>query len=120
MDADVRFVVYDVTMREGAPPPASRVAGHLGVTREDILASFERLADAHMLVRQAKGEILMAGPFSAVPTPFLVTVPNFSCYGNCIWDAFGIAAMLRSDATIDTSCADCGEAVRFHVRDQHV
>jgi hypothetical protein len=57
----------------------------------------------------------MAGPFSAVPTAFAVAVPSYSCYGNCIWDALGIAATLGCDARVDTSCADCGAAAALHV-----
>jgi len=69
------------------------------------------LHDLHALVLDAETrEIRMANPFSAVPTPFRVTLPNFATYGNCIWDALGIAAMLHADARIDTSCADCGAA----------
>jgi hypothetical protein len=70
-----------------------------------------------MIVLQPGGEeILMAGPFSAVPTPFHVTVPAFSAYGNCVWDALGIAATVHSDAVVETSCADCGTAARIEVR----
>src|SRR5688572_26527125 len=86
LDQRVRWVVYDVTMREGAPPLASQLAIFLDMPLDDVRASLQRLASARMLVMQ-EGEILMAGPFSAVPTPFRVTTSEFSCYGNCIWDA---------------------------------
>ncbi|GAC1398495.1 MAG: hypothetical protein NVSMB68_14210 [Thermoanaerobaculia bacterium] len=115
MDDEVRYVVYDVTMREGAPPRAARVAETLGITSDTVLESFRRLADAHMLVLQPGGEILMAGPFSAVATPFAVSVNNLSCYANCIWDSFGIPVMLGADAVIDTNCADCGERASLRV-----
>src|SRR5215212_4258267 len=102
-DRAVRREVYDVTMREGVPPLAGRVAAALRVSVDDIHASLRRLADAHMLVLQRDtGEILMANPFSAVPTPFRVDAGGLSCYGNCIWDALGIPAMLQCDAEIDT------------------
>ena len=113
MDEEVRWQVYDVTMKEGAPPSKTRLAELLGAPVDDAL---QRLAAARMLVLQPEtGEILMAGPFSAVPTPFRVTLPAFSCYGNCIWDALGIAATLQSDARIDMSCADCGAAAEVRV-----
>lgn len=112
LDRRVRWHVYDVTMRTGAPPLAAALREALGA---DIAASLQRLADARMLVLR-DGEILMAGPFSAVPTPFHVTTRDFTCYGNCIWDALGIAAMLDADAEIRTSCADCGAAARIDVR----
>jgi Alkylmercury lyase len=108
-DDDVRYLVYDGTMREGTPPPAARVAEELGCSRDVVLESFMRLAEERMLVLQPSGEILMAGPFSAVPTPFAVSLGDFSAYANCIWDALGIPAMLGTDATISTNCADCGD-----------
>ena len=86
---------------------------------DEIRAALERLASARMLVLR-EGEILMAGPFSAVPTPFRVTTPRFSCFANCIWDALGVAATLQCDVTIDTSCADCGPAMEVAVRDGNV
>jgi len=115
MDDKVRHVVYDITMKEGVPPSAARVAEKAGESAANVLESFLRLADARMLVLQPSGEILMAGPFSAVPTPFAVTTSDFSTYGNCIWDALGIPAMLKSDAVIDTNCADCGEQAKIRV-----
>lgn len=117
MDDAVRFAVYDATMRDGTPPLSSRVAEELSRSREEILKSFLRLAEARMLVLQPSGEILMAGPFSAVPTPFLVTTSTVNGYANCIWDAFGIPAMLHSDAVIDTNCADCGDRARLFITD---
>jgi alkylmercury lyase-like protein len=59
----------------------------------------------------------MANPLSSRPTPFLVTTDRGRFYGNCVWDALGIAAMLDADARIDTDCDDCGEAIVLEVRD---
>lgn len=115
-DLRVRHAVYDVTMREGVPPSRAVLAAMLPAAQDEIAASLQRLAEAHMLVLQREGDLLMAGPFSAVPTAFRVRVRGMACFGNCIWDAMGIAAMLRSDAEIETSCADCGTAVHLHVR----
>ena len=116
MDEGVRSVVYDLTMREGVPPSSARVAEWLSIDAGSVRTSFRRLADAHMLVLQPEsGEILMAGPFSAVPTPFRVDTGSYSAFANCIWDSLGIPAMLNADAVIHTSCADCGEPARFVV-----
>lgn len=118
LDKQIRRHVYDLTMREGTPPLAARVADALDIAHADVLASFRRLADAHMLVLQPEsGEILMAGPYSAVPTPFRVRARGVAAYGNCIWDALGIPAMLQSDGDIDTSCADCGASASIRIVD---
>ena len=63
----------------------------------------------------------MAPPFSAVPTPFLVTVERraatsaesqaFSSYANCAWDALGVPVMMRTRARVRTACGCCGEAM---------
>jgi hypothetical protein len=116
LDKRVRAEVYEATMRRGAPPRSSEVAEALKLDQRRVRDSFRRLAEAHVLVLQPElGEILMANPFSAVPTPFQVESSGLSAYGNCIWDALGIPAMLNADATIHTSCADCGVAIQIQV-----
>ena len=57
----------------------------------------------------------MANPFSAVPTPFLVKAGGRSYYGNCIWDAMGVPAMLKQDALIEASCGCCGSAMNLKI-----
>ncbi len=121
LDRKVRWQVYDTTMRNGVPPASSLVAKSLGVSAPEIITSFERLAAAHILVLQpGSREILMANPFSAVPTPFRVEVGGMSCYGNCIWDALGVPAMLHQDVRIVTSCGDCGAAATVEVKKDRV
>lgn len=115
-DGEVRRYVYEHAMQEGLPPTIAETASALEVTPDDVRASFRRLADGHVLVLQkGTGEILMANPFSAVPTPFLVREGDRSWYGNCIWDAMGIPAMLQQDAAIEASCGCCGTAMRVTV-----
>jgi hypothetical protein len=73
LDIRVRAHVYDITMRTGAPPTSAEVARAMSLSGETVLGAFHRLADAHVLVlKPDTGEVLMANPFSAVPTPFLV------------------------------------------------
>jgi hypothetical protein len=121
LDLDVRHLIYNTAMRNGAPPRASEVAMTLGISVDDVLASFRRLAEGRVVVLQHDGgEILMANPFSAVPTPFVVEAGDLFTYGNCIWDALGIPAMLGRDAKITASCADCGTAAEIFVEDGQV
>jgi hypothetical protein len=107
-DLAMRARIYDALLRSGHAPAAADLGDR------DAL---QRLADGHVLVLDDAGEILMAPPFSAVPTPFLVQTSTLRAFGNCIWDALGIAAMLQSDVEIATSCGDCGTAMGVAVRD---
>jgi Alkylmercury lyase len=115
-DYEVRRYFYDHVVKEGLPPTTAETASALSTRPDDVTASFQRLADGHILVLQrGSGEVLMANPFSAVPTPFLVRVGDLSWYGNCIWDAMGIPAMLKQDAAIEASCGCCGTAMHLSV-----
>jgi hypothetical protein len=116
IDQQVRREVYDACMRRGYPPGAAEMAARLAFPVEQVREALGRLAAGRVLVLQPEtGEILMANPYSAVPTPFLVELPAYSCYSNCIWDALGIAAMLHQDARIRTACGDCGLRLELRV-----
>ena len=116
LDRLVRKFVYDQAMQHGCLPSLAETSAALTLPLAEVQASFYRLADGHILVLQPEnGEILMANPFSAVPTPFLVELEAFSCFGNCIWDALGIAAMLKRNVRIKTACGDCGTALELSI-----
>jgi hypothetical protein len=117
-DRVVRLAVYRTIVADGVSPTAQELAAELDVSTTDVDASLGRLADAHALVLQpGTSSIWMAAPFSAVPTPFDVSVGDRRYFANCIWDALGIPACLHADARIDSSCPDCGEPLRLEVRD---
>jgi hypothetical protein len=119
LDRRVRRLVYDVTLRRGTPPTLAATADGLGTSPQQVAASFQRLAAGRVLVLAGdSGEILMANPFSAVPTPFLVEFEDYACYGNCIWDAMGVVAMRGRDARIKTSCGDCGAPMEVRILSQ--
>jgi hypothetical protein len=101
----------------GRPPLAAEVAAASGRSRDEVTAGWQRLHAEHALVLdQARGEILMANPFSAVPTAYRVQAGGRRWFGNCAWDAFGICAALHADGQIETSCLDCGQELRIAVQ----
>lgn len=118
----VRLKLYELFVADGQCPRWGRVASALNCDITDVKAAAKQLADAHMLVLQAgSGEVLMANPLSAVPTPFAVETyekaATRSWYGNCIWDALGVIAMLHTDGRVLTSCGCCGEGMTVNVKD---
>jgi len=111
-DRAVRIAVYEHTVERGVPPLATALAERSGLPVGRVRESLERLAAARDLVLQPESrEILMAAPFSAVPTAFAVRAAGRTYHANCIWDALGIPAMLGVDALVETACACCGEAM---------
>ena len=117
LDLEIRRHVYDQLLNGRAAPTIAATAAALGVEPSKVRAGFERLAQARVLVLQeGSREIMMANPFSAVPTPFHVEAGGHSWWGPCIWDALGILAMVKQDGRIRTACGDCGEAMTLTIK----
>ena len=114
-DADLRIrnLTYELLVELGRTPSAEEAS----LSAVDVRESWRRLHEGHALVLDADGEIRMANPFSAVPTPYRVHAGGRRWYGNCAWDAFGICAALHTDGRIETACADCGEELVVNVHD---
>lgn len=115
-DSELRLLIYDEIVRRGEIPTVATLARLLGCPLEDVRASLRRMDEAHTLVLQPASEILMANPFSAVPTPFVAEVDGRRWFGNCIWDALGILATLHADGRVLTSCGASCEAMELSVR----
>ncbi|MGY1808251.1 organomercurial lyase [Blastococcus sp. SYSU D00669] len=114
-DVALRNATYRRFVELGRAPTPEEVGGD----RDDVVAGWRRLHDAHALVLTRAGdEIRMANPFSAVPTAYRVRAGGRWWYANCAWDAFGICAALHVDGGIEASCPDCGEPLRVAVRDR--
>jgi hypothetical protein len=118
-DKQIRRYVYDHFIKVGQAPTLVETAAALTSSLLEVEAAHRRLAEGRALVLQAAtAEVLMAPPFSAIPTPFKVEVGDRSWWGNCIWDALGIPAMLKEDVRISTSCGDCNEAMVLTIKDE--
>jgi|SRR5579862_351914 len=113
---EVRRLIYDSAIERSMIPSKAAVASAIAVPIQSVEEALTELADAHQLVLQCdSGEVLMANPFSAIPTPFVVSVAGHTWYGNCIWDSMGIAAMVGSSARLDASCGCCGSAMSLSI-----
>ena len=116
-DLELRNLTYRLFVELGRAPSADEVAEAAELSRPEVTQAWRRLHDAHALVLEPDGvRILMAQPFSAVPTPHRVEAAGRSWYANCAWDAFGICAALHADGRVETTCLDCGEPLTVEVR----
>ena len=115
-DAAARTQIYEHIFANGRIPSLPELARALAQPEAETRAAVQRLADAHMLVLAPDSDdIIMANPFSAVPSPFAVTAAGRGYYANCIWDALGIPAMLGGEGVISTSCGCCGFPIQVTV-----
>lgn len=113
---DVRPFVYAFWVERTRPPTALETAAAFNLSPPQAQSVYEQLHDRHaMFLDPNTRTIRIANPFSAVPTSFPVRVGARSYWANCAWDAFGIPAMLNSDAAITTHCSDSGEPLNYTV-----
>ncbi len=118
VDDDVRIALYHRLVDDAEMPTAAVVANDLNVGEAVVIEAFQRLHAGRALVLEPGRDDIarMANPFSGVETPFTVEANGKRYYGNCIWDALGIPALIGSDAEIRCSCGDCGEPMLVSVR----
>jgi hypothetical protein len=107
LEPRLRTLIYRHLLTKGRAPTVAEMASALSRPLRELRAWLERLAQTHAFVLQENGELWRAAPFSAVPTAFPVKVGKGSWYGNCVWDALGIPAMLHKNGRILASCGCC-------------
>lgn len=119
LDLALRNLTYRLFVDLGRAPSADEAAAAAHLAPDAVLAGWRRLADEHAIVMNDTADaLLMANPFSAVPTQHRVEVAGRSWFANCAWDAFGICAALDADGVITTSCPCCGDELAVEVRDR--
>ena len=117
-DNDVRLAIYRQFVERGHAPVAAEVGLEVGAGPADVELAFKRLHDAHVIVLAPGSNYLwMVNPFSALPTAYAVDVRGKSFWGNCIWDALGIVALLGGTGTVHTRCPDCADELTVEIQD---
>ena len=76
---------------------------------------FRELAHEHAVVLDGEGRIVLANPFSGVPTGYVAEAGGSSWDAPCAWDAFGVLAALGRDGAVRTRCSDCDEPLVVEV-----
>ena len=107
----VRLQVMRASVETGRVPDAGEVAHVLDLPEATVVDAFHQLHDSHVAVLEPghTDRLRMANPFSAVPTPFRISIGERSWWGNCVWDGLGIIAMLGGNGVMATTCPDCGQ-----------
>jgi len=121
-DADVRLWIYRHFVDHGRAPSPNEIGRAFGLTPSAVGGVLQRLqdeADAIVLLPDSS-YLWMAEPFSAVPTSYPVVSGESSWWGNCIWDALAILALVGRDGVIDTECPESGESLRVEVVAGHL
>lgn len=104
VDRLVRSAVFDVLVGGSANPTPSDVAAKTGLAVDVVGESLRRLCTEHRLVLSAQGDrVVMAHPFSGVPTDYQSQIGDKKWWANCGWDAFAILALLGDGSVLSRS-----------------
>ncbi|MFM8594505.1 MAG: organomercurial lyase [Chloroflexota bacterium] len=112
---DVRHHVFATIADRGTAPNVAETAAALNLPHATVEVALAWLAANAELVLASDGSVIMAHPFSNVPTPFSVTTGGQRWWANCAWDTFGILVALQRDGVIEASYAEDGEPARILV-----
>jgi hypothetical protein len=94
-------------------PTVAELALAAGVSEDAARRSLHSLAEQYMLVlKPGTDEIWMAAPFSGVPTDYVAVVNGRRHFGNCIWDALGVVALLGGVGRVETGDLRVEAAIR--------
>jgi alkylmercury lyase-like protein len=119
-DTSVKLKIYEMVARTTRMPASIDIALLIGSSIADVEQAFQRLYEKRLLVLEpgTSSRIRMAPPFSGIETEHRVKIEDKLYFANCAWDAFGVAAALKRDADIESTCADCGELLTFQIREE--
>ena len=119
-ETSVKLNIYETLAHTARMPASTDVASAIGSSVAEVEQAFQRLYEKRLLVLEpgSSSHVRMAPPFSGIETQHHVKIEAKLYFANCAWDAFGIAAALKQDADIESTCADCGETLTFQIREE--
>lgn len=115
---EIRLHIYRSFVESGQGPTPGDLARGFGLTPGQLEGVLRQLSRESAIVLLPDSPYLwMAEPFSAVPTLFPVASGDRRWFGNCIWDALAILALVEADGHVETLSPVDGQPLRFEVRD---
>ena len=115
----MRLRVYEHFLEYGTPAVVEELMEEFSLTRAATDEVLRELVETRgVAVIKGTSRILMAWPFSAVATPFVVSARGQRYFANCSWDAVAFHAMLGNEPVdIDARCHHCAGAIGLALRD---
>jgi len=105
--------ILRIFLDRGGPIPVDEI---VAAFQDDPIHQTLVALDNDDLIRIRDGQIDIAYPFSASPTPFVVRLPGGKeRYACCAMDALGIAPMVGQRVEIRSRCHHCKMPLEFSV-----
>ena len=103
-------------VERGGPIPVKAITAAFPDSQANPIRETLVSLDEEDLVQVREGDVDIAYPFSAIPTPFVVRLADGQeRYACCATDALGIAPMLGRHVHIRSQCHHCGTSLEISV-----
>jgi Alkylmercury lyase len=114
---ELRKYIFDCFVATARPPLLEEIMAQYSWSRDEGFSRLQELQGAHhILLLPGTQRILMANPFSGLPTPFRARTERHEYYANCAWDAIALHVVLDQDVSVSSFCHHCGEGIHFSLR----
>lgn len=112
-------IVLQLYADKGQPPRPGAVADQTGIATARVVALLRNLQLRDLIGLDPDGEgIRYAYPFTETPTGHRVELKANVLNALCAVDALGVASMYGTDITVESSCRQCGQKIRFTTADK--
>ena len=103
---------------QGRPPNVDEIAAAGGIDGSRVSAPLRKLQLRDLVGLKAGSDaIWLAYPFTEHATGHRVELNGHVLNALCAIDALGVAAMYRTDVTVESPCRSCGETIRVTTAD---
>lgn len=115
----VRRAAFALVLSEGRLVTPAQLASLVGVTEMALAPILDDLAKAGWIDRDPEGRVAGSAGLSLTDGPHALTIMGNRFRTWCAYDSIGIAAALRADAVIGTSCPVCARAIELETSEGH-
>ena len=115
LNKDVRKFIYDHLFSFAIPPTLEKIMIKFKKDREEIIKALVSLHNDHLIVFDQKiNKIMIAHPFSGIPTSFVVkSSQDRKYYATCAWDSIALHFTLEDDIEVESYCHYCNNEIRL-------
>jgi len=118
LQKNVRKYVMEYFLENERAPVLEEIMKEFDLSRINAGRVLQGIEKAHNLaLLPGTQRILMAHPFSAIPSPFKVAIGSKRYYANCAWDSIAFHVMLSMEMRIGSYCHHCSDPISIDLND---
>ena len=113
----LREVAFGLLVRDRGPVELADLAAATGMSLDATAGAVTSLAQGGWLNLDEAGRVTGSAGLSLATGPHALTLGGSAFRTWCAYDALGIAAALRAEARVETTCGRCGTAITLSFED---